>query len=496
MIPLKLSDVLQTSSQLTRWYPLDGGIGFGRVRISLLFRHVETKLPPSMLGWDVGTFEFVSDKITAEGFPHHSKIKIRSSGNHSKVNRYVSHVHGNDTVYDISNEQYRKDIRIPIKFRHRSPAVFEFHIPGKHGAAAYSTLWLQHLVDNETTPVDVPIWTTKNGARLTQNYVTERNWKAKEVPGLEDLTEVGRLKFQCRFSPGIDYSHERTIVDNDSRETYETWEACISEGVRGKDVKADIPPGTRELHEKSLEEARKMLKSSDPTERERWIDQHGQDWSGAFGDDPRAYTDSKARKVAEPGRDKPRHDPVTPPPINGQPSRERDPEKADSRLSDSEGEESGESSGAEQRSLAETGNGKGNDKGKGKDKGNDKGDDNNNNGNNNNNNTSNSHDNGHNDNDTDNNHNEPNSNNSFNKSDNDREIEAEDMNKASSKEINRVNKNTEKRQERGIMQWKPARNTTFAKDEGKFALRKLKKKLPGGDLTGREPDIETETGRR
>lgn len=26
VVPLRLSDVLQTSSQVTRWYPLDGGI--------------------------------------------------------------------------------------------------------------------------------------------------------------------------------------------------------------------------------------------------------------------------------------------------------------------------------------------------------------------------------------------------------------------------------------------------------------------------------------
>ena len=27
VVPLRLSDILQTSSQVTRWYPLDGGIG-------------------------------------------------------------------------------------------------------------------------------------------------------------------------------------------------------------------------------------------------------------------------------------------------------------------------------------------------------------------------------------------------------------------------------------------------------------------------------------
>ena len=33
----------------------------------------------------------------------------------------------------------------------------------------------------------------------------------------------------------------------------------------------------------------------------------------------------------------------------------------------------------------------------------------------------------------------------------------------------------------------------FAKDEAKFALRKVRHKF-GGDLTGREPDVETEAG--
>jgi len=85
VIPLRLSDVLQTSSQVTRWYPLDGGIGFGRIRISLLFRSVETRLPPNMLGWDVGTFEFLSDRIIALGVSNTSrfantKLKLRTGG--------------------------------------------------------------------------------------------------------------------------------------------------------------------------------------------------------------------------------------------------------------------------------------------------------------------------------------------------------------------------------------------------------------------------------
>lgn len=57
----------------------------------------------------------------------------------------------------------------------------------------------------------------------------------------------------------------------------------------------------------------------------------------------------------------------------------------------------------------------------------------------------------------------------------------------------RANRRSERRKQRGVMQWKPARNAAFAKNEAAFALRRVKKKFMG-DLSGREPDIETETG--
>ena len=46
------------------------------------------------------------------------------------------------------------------------------------------------------------------------------------------------------------------------------------------------------------------------------------------------------------------------------------------------------------------------------------------------------------------------------------------------------------RKHRGLMQWRPMRNVQFAKDEAKFAMRKIKNM---GALDGRKPDVETET---
>lgn len=413
VVPLKLSDIFQTSSQVTRWYPLGGGIGFGRVRISLLLRHVEIKLPPSMIGWDVGTFKFTSDRITAQNFNHAAKMKLRTGGSSTKIHRERCHVEGSNMYVDLSDQGFRDSIRLPIKYRYRSPVVFELHTGGKPGAGAagYAVLWLQHLTDNEDTPIDIPIWSTKNGNRLTQNYITEENWRSKET--LTDLREVGRLQLRGIFTPGVDESHERFVIDSDSRESYETWETCVANGVRPQKVSSELPDEVESRHEKSLVESRDVLKQADPNERRRWLDKQGQDWSGAFGHDPRAYTDSRGRKVAEPGQESPKHDPGNPLDASGQ-----------------------EAQGNESDTTQDT----------------------------------------------------------------DEEPEdtvrptSEPPSERGQESTEEMNKRMDRRQQRGLMQWKPARNAVFARDEAKYALRKVKKKVGAGSLTGRDPDIETETG--
>jgi hypothetical protein len=123
-----------------------------------------------------------------------------------------------------------------------SPVVFEFHTAGKRGADAYAMLWLSTMVDNEVANIDLPIWKTKNGSRLTQNFLTQDTESAQKEPGLEDLQEVGRLAFKCMFKPGTDEDHAKFATDNEARETQETWEACRAEGQRGNTVTKEMPP--------------------------------------------------------------------------------------------------------------------------------------------------------------------------------------------------------------------------------------------------------------
>ncbi|PSR93695.1 hypothetical protein BD289DRAFT_175564 [Coniella lustricola] len=299
VVPLKLSDVLLTSSQSTRWYPLDGGIGFGRVRISLLFRSVELKLPPSQLGFgEIGTFEFLSDTMTATNYDAsaRTKLKLRTGGSSAQVKKEkCSKLEDGTLSWDLTDTSAQKDgdaagatpgttrVRLPVRFRYRSPVFIEFHHSGKRHADAYASLWLQDLVDLEEKEFDIPIWRCDNGLRLSQNYITEQN--SQESPDLK-LETVGRLRFRGRFKPGTDRDHLKFVSDNDSRETIETWEACYAEGVREEQVEPEVPESIQKLHDASLTQGRDVLAQADEKEKEKWLAKDGTDWSGTFGRDP------------------------------------------------------------------------------------------------------------------------------------------------------------------------------------------------------------------
>lgn len=382
-----------------------------------------------MLGWDVGTFEFTSDRITASGYGHHAALKLRTGGSVAKISRtQAKSVEGGQGYYwDLVKSGNKNNIKLPVKFRYRSPVVFELHRSGSRSADGYAMIWLQHLIDNEDTPFDVPIWKTKMPARLTQNYVTEENLRAKQSPGLEDIEEIGRLQFRGHFKAGMDESHRDFIADNDSRETYESWEACLSEGVRQRWVEKEVPEKLQRLHEESLLEGRDVLKAADDSEKNKWLGRDGANWSGAFGHDPKAYMQN-GKKAREPGAEPPLHDPYNP----------------SSDDDDDDDNDSASELGVEDAASTRSATGQSRDQPRG----------------------------------------------SFATG---RDSAANDsmMSELPEDEEQKQVKRTMARKHRGLMQWKPARNAKFAADEGRLGLRKLKQKITGG-LEGRQPDVDTE----
>jgi len=446
VVPLKLSEILQTSSQVTRFYPIDGGIGFGRIRISVLFRSVETRLPLNQLGWDVGTFEFTSDKILALNYDSNAKIKLRTGGSSGAISKAQCKQlsEGDGMYWDIASKELKQAARLPVRYRYRSPVVFEFHTSGKRAADAYAVIWLHHLEDNKEENINIPIWKTDKGRRLTENYITEENFNS--IPDIK-IEEIGRLQFRCRFKAGTDEDHSRFITDNDSRETQETWEACRAEGVRGTIVTKELPPAVQVLHEQSLTQGRDVLARADEDEKKKWLSKDGTDWSGAFGEDPAKYADIMgARRGNDPNKssivDK---DSVRKGPISG--TRDEDDENDEDDDDDDDDDSEDDLGVVDATNAHEHTNGKGTAGGYG---GNDHTD----------------HD-----------------------STADKGITPGKSTVGKIREYNQDKKDLHRKQ-RGLMQWKPIRNLAFAKDEAKFMVRRTIRKA---SLSGRQPGVETET---
>ncbi|KAI5302839.1 hypothetical protein KEM56_000297 [Ascosphaera pollenicola] len=490
VVPLKLTDILRRSSQKTRWYSLDGGIGFGRIRISVLFRSVEINLAPPLLGWDVGTFQVLSDRINAHGYHDTGKLTLHTTGVTTSISRSSCYNmdDGNGKYYVVPHHN-EAAIILPLQHRFRSAIVFELHGSTK----GWATLWLKDFPDNDAIDVDIPIWEAKMHARLTENYITEDNYEEKRYPGLEDLEIIGRLKFKFRFAAGLHEVFSKHIKTNEDRETFETWEACISEGIRDREVSNKLPEEMETLLNKSLIANSDILRYANEEERKRWLEDTGVDKMKFMRGDTQAI-ETVDRKITSGSR-------VPDQKIGSSHSDESKgkgeelrKDKEDTELNfihstNDDGAGDGSVSRGQQQNHGQQVNQKqsqdtsrqhapdaqqllSQDTGSRPLSGASS--------------QLNGHSNGGDSSGQDSNNSSPSGKSS--------QWSAQTNGSAqTAKEEKKRARRTERRKHRGMMQWKPARNAEFLKDETKFAFQKVKTKLTGG-LQGREPDVETETG--
>lgn len=386
---------------------------------------MELTLPAQLTGWDVGTFEFTSEKLVAEGYPTAAKIKLRTGGSTGVIPRENA-TGTSDGLIEWSLEKGSKKrnkvrrIRLPVKHRYMSPVTFDFydssHNPTSRGPDAHATLWLDTITDNEPTHIRIPIFKTSNAQRFTQNRITS----PEDDPSL-DLQQVGTLVFSGRFKAGMDEEHEKFSTDNDSRETFETWMACRGEGVRDSIVQKETNLIVNELHDKSITQMRSDLVAFDKGPKDvdqvkNLTDRYGKDWTGVFEAGQHELDPCLQNYNNQHDRNK----------------HQRPPNRSnfdfDSNSDDDSNDASSDSSYHHVTTTSPP----------------------------------------------------PSS--------------PEDTNSGSFNPIKslknyRENQRTTHRKHRGLMQWKPIRGIAFAKDEVKFAGRKLRAKTK---LKGREPDVETE----
>jgi hypothetical protein len=91
-----------------------------------------------------------------------SKLKLRTGGSSGKISRaQCKKTDGADGVFlDIAKKDGKINVRLSVKYRYRSPVIFEFHTANKHKVDACAVIWLHRFEDNSEQEVNIPTWKT------------------------------------------------------------------------------------------------------------------------------------------------------------------------------------------------------------------------------------------------------------------------------------------------------------------------------------------------
>ncbi|EPY49932.1 C2 domain-containing protein [Schizosaccharomyces cryophilus OY26] len=231
-VNMPIAKTLTSFSQLTKWYPIEGGIGFGSIRLSILFRSVKLQIPRNLLGWDIGTLVFIDRRLIAEGIHSVSKVNFSYVRIHVGVLKGTAKYTNSDSPEKVAWDVRSDNLSMPLKNRYSTPLVFEFRNHLRRKSNVFAILWLVDLVDNEETTVRIPIFFSAKPAHVLQNMIN-----INDPDKYSKLEIIGYLTTTLSFQRGLGVAHERLISSDDDSATFETYMSLRSQGARKGYVK-------------------------------------------------------------------------------------------------------------------------------------------------------------------------------------------------------------------------------------------------------------------
>ncbi|TFK33962.1 hypothetical protein BDQ12DRAFT_690365 [Crucibulum laeve] len=206
VVVLPLTSLFKHASQFSGSLPLVGGIGYGRMRLSLTFRSVQAKLPKRLLGWDNCTVEITGAK--ADNLPQ----ELRSC----RLVWRTNNGKGRMVPYDGDESGPRwhgkgeRPACLPVTKRYAECLTVQMRkrVVGPDHTPAYATIWLKDIPDDEELNLTVPLWRNKKDdggiTRAQANAIGDE----EELEG-EGGEQVGTLDITLRIHPGLSGYHKK-----------------------------------------------------------------------------------------------------------------------------------------------------------------------------------------------------------------------------------------------------------------------------------------------
>ncbi|KAJ8124574.1 hypothetical protein O1611_g9066 [Lasiodiplodia mahajangana] len=226
LVYLPLSHVFKERSQVMDTYSLVGGIGYGKARISMVWRSVELKLPPHLAGWDYGTLQIrgpVKPKNGLDQALTSNRIKIRT--NIGRVKLYPS-----DGMWEGKGKKEPEELFMAVRKRYSSAMVVEFRrsVIGPDQTAAFAVLWLHELRDEEDETKCLKVWRGNK-----ESFRKARTCCEFDGTG-DDVELLGEIEISVRFWRGLSGYHKCFAADSkngDMRDVMECLDTITDEGV-------------------------------------------------------------------------------------------------------------------------------------------------------------------------------------------------------------------------------------------------------------------------
>ncbi|THG95827.1 hypothetical protein EW026_g5890 [Hermanssonia centrifuga] len=223
IVTVKLSELFQNSSEVTRLFSLQEGVGYGRANISFMFRQVKVPLLPTLFGWETGTLE-IPGGIRVEPTPGFSegfdtkKLEICTTDDSYKVPSSAAQVENGLVSWDPPVEK----VRLPVYNRYSSAVVFEIGSGGigpiGQDCDFLAVCWFKDIPDDQETSIRIPVLKGKNLKQLRQNYINDQTAKTHQYE------VVGWLTCTIVLDSGLDPDHEEYQTTQDEKHRYEAYD--------------------------------------------------------------------------------------------------------------------------------------------------------------------------------------------------------------------------------------------------------------------------------
>ncbi|EUC41535.1 hypothetical protein COCMIDRAFT_105898 [Bipolaris oryzae ATCC 44560] len=284
IVYLPLERVFKERSQINSIFPLAGGNGYGRMRVSMVFRSVQVQLPRELRGWDYGTVD-IKPYIKGVDVPSDIgplRLKVRTPLDHGKLHsrRRKGNVRSEDGQ-PVWTTRKSRPIRLPVRARYCAPLIFEFRQDAtlRDRTHAFCIFWLKDIPDNEEQTKRLAIWKgdlkraegnvlDSYGEKVGEIEVTLTMWSGlsgyheKLAKGDKHLTNVMEVLDTCNDQewtnweesdgsekPGINDNKDTEEDSSDSSDSSDDEEEEHDEDV--KDDSGNMVPDFLQKHRKT-----------------------------------------------------------------------------------------------------------------------------------------------------------------------------------------------------------------------------------------------------